>query len=265
MPLIRRADHETRARNAIVLNLSDVRVQMDEVIARAQSEATRLVEEARKERERLISSAAAEGRAAGHAEGLALGRREGADQARRDVVETARSQLADVQGAWQVALGRFEATRRSLLEDAREDVVRLALAIAGRVVKRSIEVSPDVVVGQVAEALALVTKAHRLVIAVHPDDLPIVELAWPTLVDRFAESTECVLVADESLSRGSCVVRKADRGGGGVRGEIDARIETQIERIARALVAEAPGVAGASASKTEPGGDDAASPKEPGA
>ncbi len=237
MPLIRRADQQTRARNALVLNLTDVRSQMDEIIARTQAESTRLVEDARREREQLLSTAAAEGRAAGHAEGLTQGRREGADQARRDVIEQARAQLAEVQGAWQAALGRFEATRRSVLEDAREDVVRLALAIAARVVKRSIDASPDLVVAQVAEALTLVTKAHRLVVAVHPDDLPIVELAWPTLVDRFADSSECVLIADESLSRGSCVVRKGDKSGS--RGEIDARIQTQIDRIATALVPNA--------------------------
>jgi flagellar assembly protein FliH len=230
--MIRRADHNERARNAIVLNLGDIRAQMDAMIAKAQDDATQIIEDARRERDRLISSATREGRSAGHAEGLALGRAEGAQQGRLQVIDGARTQLEVIRASWEGALGKLEESRRSLLEDAREDVVRFAAAVASRVAKRVVELNPDAVVAQVAECLALITKGHHLVVVVHPEDLPMVKIAWPALVERFSNSGDCALVGDESLSRGSCLVRKGEGG----RGQIDAGIQKQIDRIVRAVM-----------------------------
>jgi flagellar biosynthesis/type III secretory pathway protein FliH len=234
--LIRQANAKSMARDAIVLNLGDLVAQGELLKARARAEADQIVAAANAERDRLLKGAAEEGRKTGHAQGLEEGLRQGRDAGRAEAVKSQHEALARVQDAWVSALGSFDADRDRMLPEARHDIVRLAALVAEMVTKRTVELEPARVADQVAAVLALVTRPSRLAVAVHPDDEPVVREALPGLAARFESANHAELVADASLSRGSCVVRNA------TGGEIDASIETQLRRIVDTLlpVPEAP-------------------------
>lgn len=241
MGMIRQAASGPSLKDAIVLNLGDLSREAQALAERARAEAERIVAEARRERQRLIESAASEGYAQGHAEGLARGREEGLAAGRAEAMAEYRAQLGAIEAGWGEALSAFVAERTRLLADARADVVRLAILLAEKVTKRRLDLDPRLVVDQVEAVLRMVARPTRLVLRLHPLDLPLVREAMPGLMSRLPMAEHVELVTDSGLERGSCVATTA---GGGL---IEAAIDTQLERMAAELLPERGGAAGKAA------------------
>jgi flagellar assembly protein FliH len=207
-------DIETAAKMLLVR----ARRQADEVLAEAQAEAAALKRQAH-------AAALAEGRKEGMTKGLEEGRKQGRDEA----LAEQREQLAGLVAALSASCADLETSRVALEAEAKQAVVRLALAIAQRVTKRQGALDAAVALANVEEALKLVVHSADVRIAVHPshkatlaDVLPRIGAQWPNL--KHVE-----LIADGTLVPGGCRVYT----GGGV---IDADLELQLERIARELV-----------------------------
>lgn len=229
MAVIRRADADSIARDAIVLDLAEIGRQAERMLARAQSEAERIVAEARAERVRLTETAAKEGFAKGHAEGLLKGVAEGTLKGEAEARKAAAARIEACVKQWAEGLGAFESARDEMLLQSRTDVLALALTVARKVVKRLASCDPGVVVAQMEAAVGRVVGASRMTIAVHPDDLASAAGDAPALLERIGSTAHASVVADPNLSRGSCVVRTS-------RGRVDADIDTQLDRIVEALL-----------------------------
>lgn len=232
MALIRGSSNGAVA-EAMPLDLGDLRRQGALLVESAQAEAARVLEEAHAERERLLSDARevgrAEGQAAGFEKGLAEGRAKGEAAAREQVA----AQLATLDRAWCEALGAFERERAALLHEAREDVLRLALRIARRVIGREVDADERVAVEQVRAALEQLSRATSVLVQIHPDDEAVVRKALPELAALHPQLEHAQLSPEAGIDRGGCVVTTPEGGA------IDARIETQVQRIADLLVPSA--------------------------
>lgn len=239
MALIRRADAAQMARQAVVLDLGDLQAQGRALIQAAQREAARILSEARQERVSLYEGALQEGRAEGHAEGYAAGQRRGIEEGHAAALAERRADLDRLAGAWGEALVSFVGAREHVLASAQRDVLRLVAMIAGRVIKRAVELNPGVVKDQIAAAIGLVLRPTRLVIAVSPGDASMAREAVPALMARWAPSPageHAEVVEDPSLGPGSCVVRLGDMELGVPGGVVDASIGTQLERMVEAML-----------------------------
>jgi flagellar biosynthesis/type III secretory pathway protein FliH len=229
MPLIRRADASSIARDALVLDLGDLAQQGRSIIERAEAEAARIVAEAQAERERLISDASERGYADGHARGVEEGTARGIEEGRQQAIEAERVSLQELQQAWRDALAVFEAQRGTLQLEAEREVLAFAVRLGERVARRAIEHDADAAVQQLAGAIELAMAAGRLRVRVSSTGLEAVRAALPTLGERLGEGTGVVVVEDASLSHGSVVVEADDT-------VVDATIETQLKRIVEALL-----------------------------
>jgi flagellar biosynthesis/type III secretory pathway protein FliH len=252
MAVIRRADAATLAREAIVLDLAEIGQQAERMLSRAREEAASIVAEARAERQRLIQTASKEGFDKGHAEGFAKGRQEGAVKGEGEARVEAAARIEALSAQWTDGLRAFESARDDMLVQARTDVLALALALGRKVVKRVVEVDRTVVAAQMEAAVARVTHASRLTIAVHPEDLEIAAAEAPRMLERIGKGAHASVTADAALSRGSCVVRTA-------RGRIDAEIGLQLDRIVDALLPSA-GSAPTDDAPAAPGAEPGAEP-----
>lgn len=241
MGMIRQTASGPAFKDAIVLNLGDLSRQARALAEHARAEADRIIADARQERQRLIESASSDGFARGHAEGLAKGREEGLSAGRAEALAEFRQRLAAIESGWSGALEAFVSERAGLLAAARVDVVRLAILLAEKVTKRRLEIDPRLVVDQVESVLRLVARPTRLVVRVHPLDLPLVREAMPGLMSRLPVAEHVELLGDPGLERGSCVATTA---GGG---SIEATIDGQLERLAAELLPERAGAAGKAA------------------
>ncbi len=228
--MIRQANAATMAREAIVLDLGDIMRQGEQLKARSRESADRIVEDAKRERDRLLANASEEGRLKGYEQGVSEGRIAGQKEGRAEALQEFRDRLAKLDAAWSAALVGFERDRDRMLLEASQDVLKLAVRIGELVTKRSIQVHPEAVADQLAAVLARVAKSTSLTIRIHPEDRTLVQEALVTLVRAADSATHVELVDDASLGRASVVANTA---GGG---EVDASIKTQLERIARDLL-----------------------------
>ncbi|HLM99510.1 MAG TPA: FliH/SctL family protein [Bryobacteraceae bacterium] len=115
------------------------------------------------------------------------------------------------------------ALRPRLREQAEEDLIRLAVAIARRVVRRELTVDPQTITGLVKAALEQLAAGETARLRVHPEHEAIVR---GFLAD--AGRGSITVIADGALARGSAVFETA-------RGDLDASAETQLAEIERGL------------------------------
>jgi flagellar biosynthesis/type III secretory pathway protein FliH len=167
-----------------------------------------------------------EGRERGLREGSEIGRAEGLAEARAQHDE----QLRTLLDRWQEALIRWEEERSSMLLPAREDVLTFAYELARKVVLKLPEFDQEIVQRQIAEAVSLLMRPSALEVLIHPDDRPFVEELLPDIVKSIHHGVHATLATDESMARGGCIVRSG-------AGRIDATLETQLDRLADALLA----------------------------
>lgn len=231
MPVIKSHNASPLVKEAIVLDLGDLGRQAARMRAEAEAKAARIVEEAQREAQQLIDSAEAkgheQGRAAGYEEGLAAGR----EQGRAEALQAMNEQLAQLQAGWAQTLSQWQAQREQVEREAKEAVLAFALKAVKKLVHRVVETDPAVVVDQVAEALTHVLRPLDVTVHIHPDDRPLLEASLPDLLAAFAQVKHIQLVDDDKVGRGGCTVSFG-------QGHIDATIETQLTRLAAAMLPE---------------------------
>jgi flagellar biosynthesis/type III secretory pathway protein FliH len=137
------------------------------------------------------------------------------DQARRDGFEAGRREgLAAAAGV--LVAAQVEAGRR--LDRSAADVARIAVHAARTLLGAELSARPDLVRETVDRALNRARRGRRLLLHVNPADVETLGELPPNLE----------VVADVSIARGGCLVRDGKR-------TIDARLETRIDAIRRAL------------------------------
>lgn len=199
------------------------------IVDAARAEAERIVEEARACAETLAGDAAPRGFAEGREQGLREGLEEGRRLGREETIGEYTAALAALGASWTAALDAFEADRREMLQTAREDIIELALAISGRIVRRVIEADPAVVQDQVAEVISLVTGPSAMMLSIDPADRKLVAAVLPALCERLEQGAHVELRDDPAVERGGCVLSTG-------KGVIDATLQKQTDRIAEALL-----------------------------
>ena len=178
--------------------LHQARGEAEAIVARASREADGIREQARKE-----------GFESGHAEG-----RKRAEQAAQSV-ETVAADLA-----------RYKS---SLYQEARQQVVELALAVVNKILGPLGESDERAVVVRVVErALQFLSDREHLTIRVNPGDLKDIVEAKPRILEIFDGIERLTVVEDPSVKRGGCVLQTPTT-------EIDARLDTQLQEVVRSV------------------------------
>jgi flagellar assembly protein FliH len=235
MAIIKNSTADTAAREALVLDLGDLQKMGTQIVVQARAKADQILAEAKAERERTVAGAAEAGRVQGFEQGLGEGRRAGEQQARAAAAADSKQRFEALAAAWERALGQFSSERDAMVTAAQRDVLELALRIARLVTKRAVEVDPAVAQAQLEALLAIVVRPTELVVSVHPSDRATLADAAPQLLAKFPAVRHVDFVDDPALTPGSCVARLRGEDAGHAGGEIDASIDTQIQRIVEAL------------------------------
>jgi len=229
MALIKSQHADDLAHDAIVLDLGDLRRQARVLMDRAKLEAERIVAEAKQEAEQLTAGAEHKGYEAGHARGLEEGRTAGHAAGRAEAIAEYRQQLDQLQEAWVHAARQWDADRRTMLLEARQSLLALAIQLAEKIVRRVPKIDPSIVVDQVAEAIEYVARPCDVTVRVNAQDRPLLDDAMTQLIDELGQVEHAHLVNDERITPGGCVVTYG-------AGHIDATLETQLQRVVDALL-----------------------------
>jgi flagellar assembly protein FliH len=122
----------------------------------------------------------------------------------------------------------FMAQREELLKSSEGTVLKLAIALARKIIGDAVTIDETIVLDTVRRALRHVVEKETVIVRVNPEDLKIVRehrSEWISIVEgtRALEIEE-----DERIRRGGCLVETES-------GSVEAQIEKQIQTLGRAL------------------------------
>ncbi len=233
MAVIKNHNANNVLKNAIVLDLGDVARQAKLLREEAQTQAQQIIADARQEAETQSKIAYEESKKRGYDDGykpsLEEGLKNGREQGRQEAYDNANEQLDMIQQSWIDAAQVWDTQRQEMYRDARRAVLDLTLSLAQKLVHRVIEVDPEVIVDQMTSVLACVLRPTDVTVRICPDDRPSLEQAMPRLMTQFTQVKHIHLIDDPDIKRGGCVV-------GYGQGEIDASIDTQMQRLIELIV-----------------------------
>ena len=210
-------------------NLVDLEQAGADIVSAARREAEEIVRHARAEAVLIREQTFADGERAGHAEGIRNANEKVTRRAEEIANEKIAAQLSTALPALLNAASSLQAERDKWLIRWENTAVQLSVAIAEKLIHRQLVSRPDIASEMITDALQLAAGQPQLIVHLHPDDLA----AWgdkaSQIVQSFTSCGDATLVPDLTTTRGGCRIETR-------HGEVDARLETMLRRIAEELV-----------------------------
>lgn len=155
-----------------------------------------------------------------YAEGVAAGR-----------AELPWQEATELQGlidTLEEALAGVAELRRNSLREHRVAVVELAVAIAERLVRQSIEADTDKLAAIVERSVSTLPDESKLRVLLSSADYDALQAGMASTLASFCDQSGAVIEASAELARGDVRVL-------GVIGDVDARVTSQLGRVREAL------------------------------
>ena len=109
-----------------------------------------------------------------------------------------------------------------------KEILHLISHIAEKVVRGRVKIDHTVIRETIFEAFNLVVDRSEVTIRVSPEDIAYVKEIRPKFFDRIKDLKSITIESDPSVSPGGCFMETGF-------GQIDARLESQLEKIAAAI------------------------------
>lgn len=183
------------------------------------SAAVEILRNAREEAARIIANARETSL------GLSQAAEEKTEQEVEAEIESAVAErVADIRGRLTETIEHISALADDITSRAETELVQLALQIAKKIVRREAKIDREIAFTLVKVSLNKLHNRSIATVHLNPEDLAFVEAHREAC--EFRGSLE--LVGDASISVGGCLVHTET-------GDIDARIESQFDEVARGL------------------------------
>jgi flagellar assembly protein FliH len=152
----------------------------------------------------------------GYSDGLQMGTAKGQEEAAR------------ISGEFNQLITDVQNQRGEIFRQAEREIVELALAIARRIISVHAESTPEIVIDSARKAVKLLLDKTNLVVKVAPEQ----EMFIKENLDRLYEMDDRIQKIDVETDRrvgpGGCMLDTES-------GNVDARIETELQNIEDAL------------------------------
>jgi flagellar assembly protein FliH len=153
-------------------------------------------------------------------EGLQAGEREGRRVARAELEDVMSLSLARERQRIAEAVNQFRTVRDRYFTEIEQEVVKLALAIAARVLHREAQVDPLLLTGVVRVALEKMADRSGVVLRVAGEDVE----AWERVFHATEASERPRVSGDARLERGECLLETK-------MGTVELGVHVQLEEI----------------------------------
>lgn len=220
-------DQETTTKKAF--NFNDIAAEAKLIMEEARRRRREMFDQALKEIDQTRQQVQALGHQQGYEKGLAQGQKEGHQQALQESRQNFAQISEELLNTLRASCQQFDQCKHELLWQAEQNMVTLALAVARKVIKQAGMLSTDVALENVKAALDMITGKTDVVVKLNPDDIEHLKELTEKNEKLLGKYDSISFETDEKLTPGSCRVCTS-------QGEIDARLETQINRIANELL-----------------------------
>jgi flagellar assembly protein FliH len=212
----------------IVFNYEDIQRQCQERLKEATRQAKTILEEAHQEAAGVRQQAEELGRGLGRTEGMNDAERQVAQRAEELAEKKSTQRIRTLLPALETAAKQVASNRERWLAEWEASAIQLAVAIAGRILRTELAADPELARSMISDALQTAAGSTRLRVRLHPEDVVLLGDRAEDVVKSLASCGEATILADETIERGGSVVETQ-------HGVIDARLETQLDRILQEL------------------------------
>jgi flagellar assembly protein FliH len=175
-------------------------------------EAGDILEEAQEKAALIEREAYEKGFAQGEKDGLELGEKKGLK-----VLENIENLFIEINHL-----------KNEILKQYEKETFNLIFAIAKKIIHHQIRLDEEAIKETVLEALYLASEKSKITLRVNPEDFDYVERLRPEFFTKFKELKSMIVTSDPSITRGGCFLETP-------YGDVDARVETQLEKIYQSL------------------------------
>lgn len=214
----------------VAFNFEDIHRQGNAYLQQAREQAEALVRTAQQEAEALRAAAKKEAQEQGRKDGLKESAGIIEQQSNRLVEQRMKERVETALPAVAAAAQSMQQELDCWLVRWEETAVRTAVAIAEKIIHRQLETRPNVAAGMIAQALRLAAGHPQLRVHLHPEDIAHLGTHAESVVRSATSCAEAVVIPDLEISRGGCRIETR-------HGEIDARLDTMLDRIVEELLA----------------------------
>ncbi|HBE80259.1 MAG TPA: hypothetical protein DDW65_21135 [Firmicutes bacterium] len=198
--------------------------EAETIIATANQEATKMIDDARTQTAAMIEEANQQSvtiKEQAHQQGLADGRQDAVSLVKKELSENLTQALG--------LINEIETERRQRLNSSEPELLKLAVAIAEKIIGEELKLDPMRQLTIIREALARVTTASVITIRIHPDDLSVVRGNLVLLQSSLSEPKPIKIEEDGCIPIGSCFIETD-------QGNLDARTKSQLDRVMTELL-----------------------------
>ena len=144
------------------------------------------------------------------------------------VEQLSEERLSDDRARLVASVTQLEAVAHGLLDQARIDLLELAVKIASKVIGAELESKPQILVGLIRSALESASPKGQVTLRLSPKDHGILMRRGPKVLGRLPAGIQIQLAADESVDRGGVIIESQ-------AGRLDARIAERLKRVGAQL------------------------------
>jgi len=176
--------------------------------------------------EQLEKDAFDRGYTQGREEGREEGLKEGLEEGLKKGEEYAAARIEEMTGRYTDTLAEIEVLKDTLRTEVEEEVVRLALAVAKKIVHREIQIDPTIIHTLVRVALERVSGKSAVTVRLSQPDYEYMMRRREDLGRMVGR--EINFESDSTITQGSCIIQTET-------GDVDARIEEEFNEVESAF------------------------------
>ena len=173
------------------------------------------IQDSDSEMELLISQA--------HKDGYSIGFKDGCFEEKKRIDNLANT-VSEV-------LSNLEIFRAQMLEQAEESIVKVVIALTRKIIFKEPFITEEVLLKIIRNSLSMVVDPTGLKIKVNPEDLKILNESKKSLEEIIGKNADISIESDTAILKGGCIIETDF-------GDIDARIESQLEIMEKVLLNE---------------------------
>jgi flagellar assembly protein FliH len=203
-------------RGAVAFSFSDMRTEADDYLKTVRQEAAKIVQQAHQQAEQIRRQAEIAGRKAAEA------------AVERILDEKVARRMESLLPALEQLIQQINDAKGELQSHWERSAIKVATAIAERIIRRQIMREPQIALDVIAESLRLAAGTAEITLRINPTDYENLGSQIKRLAETLCQLTPAAIVADPEISAGGCRLETKF-------GEIDQQIESQLRRIEQDL------------------------------
>lgn len=221
---INQADKEQKFETTFEEIKAKAEEEANQIIIRAGKQADELIHDAKQKAQAIFQEAHEKGYKVGYEEGHKEGHAQGYEKGLEEGRAIGKEEYDNLIQRANSVKEEYEKMRNMLYQSCEQDMVRLAIDIARKIIDTRMEEDENTYLKIAEKALSEVKGQKGIQLRCSSQDYPIAVANKEYLLSRLDGVSDINIIEDMFLSKGSCII---DTEAGGIDGSLD----TQVEKI----------------------------------